>query len=130
MAALTVITIAILCTFPVVMTVLVSDQTMELSGVDILHVFLWSRCLSHNMCCKCLNKKLSSLFNYCFVYLFWPILIAIPPVLEYAADNWGGGIADILGSLGTWSHYTEMKRGVISLANVVFYLSLVGFCLF
>jgi len=61
---------------------------------------------------------------------FGQLLIAIPPVLEYAADNWGGGAADVLGSLGTWSHYTEMKKGVISLSNIVFYLSMIGFSLF
>ena len=132
LAALTVITIAILCTFPVVMTVsyLGDPDNGTIWGGYIACIFYGAGALAITCAVSALTRSSVACLIIALSICFGQLLIAIPPVLEYAADNWGGGIADILGSLGTWSHYTEMKRGVISLANVVFYLSLVGFCLF
>ena len=132
LAALSVITIAILFTFPVVITVayLGDPDNGTVWGGYLACIFYGGGALAITCAVSALTRSSVACLIIALSLCFGQLLIAIPPVLEYAADNWGGAVADVLGSLGTWAHYTEMKRGVISFSNVVFYLSMIGFCLF
>ena len=58
------------------------------------------------------------------------LLLAVPPVQDYFTDLLGGSLSDAISSFSMFSHYNDIKRGVVTLPNIAFFASLIGFCLF
>ena len=62
----------------------------------------------------------------CFVL----IIIGIPGAVRFFSQNLGNTLGDALKSLSLTGNYFEIITGVVRLKALVFYTSMIGFCLF
>ncbi len=132
LAGLAVITIAVAASFPIVITVayLGDPDNGTVWGGYLATFFYGAACLAITCAVSALTRSVVACLIISVTICFVLLLIAVPPVQDYFSDVLGGGASEAISSFSMFSHYNEMKRGVVSLPNLVFYLSMVGFCLF
>lgn len=132
LAGLAVIGIAIACSFPIVITVAyLGDPDNGTVWGGYIATFLYgAACLAITCGVSALTRSIVACLIVSVTICFLLLLIAIPPVQGFFADTFGGGFSDAIASFSTFEHYDQIKRGVVSLPNLVFFASLVGFSLF
>lgn len=131
-AGLAVIAVAIACSFPIVITVayLGDPDNGTVWGGYFATLCYGAACLAITCAVSAFTRSLVACLIVSVTICFVLLLLAVPPVQDYFTDVLGGGVSEAISSFSMFSHYNEMKRGVISLPNVVFYGTLVSFCLF
>ncbi len=131
-AGLAVIGVAIACSFPIVITVayLGDPDNGTIWGGYIATFCYAAACLAITCAVSAFTRSVVACLIVSVTLCFMLLLIAVPPVQDYFTDVFGGGVSEAISSFSMFSHYNEMKRGVVSFPNLVFYVSLVSFCLF
>lgn len=131
LAALGLLSLALLFTFPVPMTVahFANPKTpMDwgpitcgylasfLFGASILAIGTWASSLT-------MNQIIAFILTCAITFVL--ILLGFPQVTMFA-----GSFGEVLGNLSLYSHFSNLSRGVIDATDVVYYLSVVAFFLF
>ena len=132
LAALSVIAFALLGTFPAVITVayLGDPDNGAIWAGYIASLLLAAGCLAITCAVSAFTRSLISSLVVSVALCFVLILIGSTPATVFITDVVSGGFAEFIASFSMMSHFEDMVRGVISLNNFVFYVSLIGFCLF
>ena len=132
LAGLAVIAIAVACSFPIVITVayLGDPDNGTIWGGYIATLLYGAACLAITCGVSALTRSIVACLIISVSICFLLLLIGFPPVRDFFTDTLGGGLSDAIASLSIYAHYEEMKRGVISLPNLVFFASVIGFSLF
>ncbi len=53
----------------------------------------------------------------------WPIVVS-------AIDGWVPGVGQSLAQLSVLTHYNELTKGIVVSSDIIFFLSVIGFCLY
>ncbi len=132
LAGLAVIGIAVLCTFPIIITVtnLGDPDDGTLWAGYLAMVLYGAACLAITCAISALTRSIVACLIISMAICFKLMLIGFPPVQDFLIDNLGASFAEMLASFSNFSHYNDMIRGVIRLDNILYYVSLIGFSLF
>lgn len=58
------------------------------------------------------------------------ILAGFPPVIDFLGQFGAGKIASFVASISVMTHFESFQKGVVDSADLIFFLSIIGFCLF
>lgn len=132
LAAAAVIFMAIVMTFPIVITVgFLGDPDWGPIWTGYLASFLVAiSCVAVTCAVSAFTRSLVACLVVSVALCFALTLIGFSRTTEILTDHLGGGVAGFLAGFSVMKHFQEMTRGVVTLQNIVFYLSLIGFCLF
>ena len=132
LAGLAVITLAIICSFPIVITVsyLGDPDNGKVIGGYLATFLYGAACLAITCSVSAFTRSVVACLIISVTICFLMLLLAVPPVQDYFTDLLGGGLSDAISSFSMFSHYNDIKRGVVTLPNIAFFASLIGFCLF
>ena len=132
LAGLAVIAAAIACSFPIVITVsyLGDPDNGAVWAGYIATLCYGAACLAITCAVSALTRSMVACLIISVTLCFLFLLAAIPPVQSWIIDTFGGGFAQVVASFSMLSHFNDMKRGVIGLENVTYFLSVIIFSLF
>jgi ABC-2 type transport system permease protein len=124
--------IALLLTFPLVMTV------SYLGHPDLGRIFcgyvgslmLAGAFLSIALLTSSLTRNQVVSFILAVVICLFLILCGWPPITN-SVTNWAPAwVVDSLASLGVMTHFESLQRGVVDSRDLLFFVSMIAFCLF
>ncbi|MEO0445622.1 MAG: ABC transporter permease subunit [Verrucomicrobiota bacterium] len=131
LAAAVVIFAALLATVPALIT-------LEVLGNPDLGPALSGYLASFLMACSCLaitsaisaftRSQVTAFLLAVFISVIL-IFIGFPPVAHLAGKALPG-FDDFLTDLGIWDHFMEMNKGILRAGDLVYFLSIISFCLF
>ncbi len=132
LASCTVILAALAMTFPVVITVCyLGDPDVGAIFTGYVASFLVASSMVAIACVvSAFTRSLVACLVVSFAICFILTLIGFDPITQAISDLWGGTFAEAVSRLSLMSHFQDMTRGVIYLNNIVYFASLIGFCLF
>lgn len=132
LASCTVILAALAMTFPIVITVCyLGDPDVGAIFTGYVASFLVASSMVAIACAvSAFTRSLVACLVVSFAICFALTLIGFDPITEAITDLMGGTVGEALSRLSMMSHFQDMARGAISLSNVVYFVSLIGFCLF
>lgn len=58
------------------------------------------------------------------------ILAGFPPVIDFLGQFGAGHLAGFVASISVMTHFEGFQKGVVDSADLIFFLSIIGFCLF
>jgi ABC-2 type transport system permease protein len=53
----------------------------------------------------------------------WPNIVSV-------LDSWFGGFGQKISQLSVLTHYNELTKGIVVSTDIIFFLSVIGFCLY
>jgi ABC-2 type transport system permease protein len=124
--------LALLLTFPIILT------TSYLGEPDygpivcgyIGSIFLAGGYLAVSSMTSALTRNQVISFILSVVICLFLVLAGYPPVTDMLV-NWAPGwLVDTVTSFSVMTHFFSFQRGVLDSRDIVFFLSLIGFCLF
>ncbi|MEL0059817.1 MAG: ABC transporter permease [Verrucomicrobiales bacterium] len=124
--------LALLLTFPIILT------TSYLGEPDygpivcgyIGSIFLAGGYLAVSSMTSALTRNQVISFILSVVICLFLVLAGYPPVTDMLV-NWAPGwLVDTVTSFSVMTHFFSFQRGVLDARDIVFFLSLIGFCLF
>lgn len=134
LAAWSVIILALLLTFPVVLTVCYlgdPDTGIILSGylgsILLSGTYLAVTCIT-SACTR--NQVIAFILSVtvCMLLLLAGYPPVINPIIQFAPNaRW---LVDFIASLSVMTHYEDFQRGVLDVGSLVYFLSTITFCLF
>lgn len=132
LAAVAVIGVALLCSLPIVFTVVyLGDPDNGTVWAGYIASFCYgAACLAITCAVSALTRSMVACLIISSALCFLLLLVGFPNVQDFFSDWLGGSIADSIASFSMYSHYNDMKRGVIAAENIAYFASLVGFGLF
>jgi len=124
--------LALLLTFPVVFT------TGYLGDPDygpivcgyIGSIFLAGGYLAVSSMTSALTRNQVISFILSVVICLFLILAGFPPVTDMLIQWAPGWLVDTVSSFSVMTHFFNFQRGVLDSRDIIFFLSLIGFCLF
>jgi ABC-2 type transport system permease protein len=124
--------LALLLTFPVVFT------TGYLGDPDygpivcgyIGSIFLAGGYLAVSSMTSALTRNQVISFILLVVICLFLILAGFPPVTDMLIQWAPGWLVDTVSSFSVMTHFFSFQRGVLDSRDIIFFLSLIGFCLF
>jgi ABC-2 type transport system permease protein len=124
--------LALLLTFPVVFT------TGYLGDPDygpivcgyIGSIFLAGGYLAVSSMTSALTRNQVISFILSVVICLFLILAGFPPVTDMLIQWAPGWLVDTVSSFSVMTHFFSFQRGVLDSRDIIFFLSLIGFCLF
>ncbi len=124
--------IALVLTFPTVLTVrYLGEPDMGVIFTGYLgSVMLAGSYLSISCMTSALTRNQVISFILSAVLCFFLILAGWPPVTDLLVEWAPKYLMSIISSFSVVTHFFSFRRGVIDSLDVVFFLSLIGFCLF
>jgi len=131
LAAAVVIWVALFCTFPAVMTMEIlgdPDWGPMFSGY-VASFLLAISCLAITSAVSAFTRSQVIAFLVAVLLSVMMLFVGIPPVAEFVGGILPAG-ASMMTALGFWSHFAEMNKGLILGSDLVYFLSITGFCLF
>ncbi len=90
-----------------------------------LGIFLMSGCfISAGILASSLTKNqvIAAVLGFGFALFSW--------IIGWAAQSVGAGLGEILGYLSLVSHLDNFLKGIVDSSDIVYYLSIIAFCLF
>ncbi len=131
LAAAVVIWVALFCTFPAVITMDIlgaPDFGPILSGY-VASFLLATSCLAITSAVSAFTRSQVIAFLVAVLISVMMLFVAIPPVAEFVGGILPGGNMLVTG-LGFWHHFNEMNKGLILGHDLIYFLSIIAFCLF
>jgi ABC-2 type transport system permease protein len=131
LAAAVVIWVALFCTFPTVITmeILGSPDWGPMFTGYVASFLLAACCLAITSAVSAFTRSQVIAFLVAVLISVLMLFVGIGPVAQFA----GGvipGMDQLLTGLGFWNHFEEMTKGLVLGADLVYFLSITGFCLF
>lgn len=123
--------IALLLTFPMIITVsYLGSPDYGVIVTSYLGSFLMAGAyLSIGSLTSAFSKNQVVSFVLSIVICLVLLLAGFPMVTRYL-EALPVGLADAITSLGFWSHFESIKRGVLDLGDLFYFLSMIGFMLY
>jgi ABC-2 type transport system permease protein len=124
--------IALFLTFPMVFTILyLGSPDMGVIFTSYLGSFLMAGAyLSIGSFTSALTKNQVVSFVISIVACFLILMAGFPMVTQYLEQMLPMLLSDLIASLSFWSHFESIKRGVIDLGDIFYFLSIMVFFLF
>lgn len=131
LAAAAVVFVALLCTFPVVWT---ADYLGDPDYGTILcgyfaSLLLGCSCLAITCAISAFTRSQVACFVISVCVCFGLTVIGFRPTLDLIMSV-SEPLSNVAAGISLMSHYDEMKKGIIVLRDLVFFLSVIGFSLF
>jgi ABC-2 type transport system permease protein len=92
--------------------------------------FVGASCLAITCAVSAFTRSLVACLVISVSLCFGLVVLGIPGTVKFLSQNIGNTLAEAVKSLSITGHYFEMITGVIRLKAVIFYASLIAFCLF
>ena len=124
--------LALLLTFPIILTTsyLGEPDYGPIACGYIGSIFLAGGYLAVSSMTSALTRNQVISFILSVVICLFLVLAGYPPVTDMLI-NWApGGLVDTVTSFSVMTHFFSFQRGVLDARDIVFFLSLIGFCLF
>lgn len=132
LASWLVLAIALALTFPIVITVNYlghPDNGVILTSY-IGSLLLSGAYLSVSAMTSAMTRNQVVSFILSVVICLFLILAGWPPVTDLLTQWASGWLVDAIAAFSVMTHFESIQKGVIDSRDVVFFLSLIGFCLF
>ena len=124
--------LALLLTFPIILTTsyLGEPDYGPIACGYIGSIFLAGGYLAVSSMTSALTRNQVISFILSVVICLFLVLAGYPPVTDMLV-NWAPGwLVDTVTSFSVMTHFFSFQRGVLDARDIVFFLSLIGFCLF
>ena len=124
--------LALLLTFPIILTTsyLGEPDYGPIACGYIGSIFLAGGYLVVSSMTSALTRNQVISFILSVVICLFLVLAGYPPVTDMLV-NWAPGwLVDTVTSFSVMTHFFSFQRGVLDARDIVFFLSLIGFCLF
>lgn len=124
--------LALLLTFPIILTTsyLGEPDYGPIACGYIGSIFLAGGYLAVSSMTSALTRNQVISFILSVVICLFLVLAGYPPVTDMLV-NWAPGwLVDTVTSFSVMTHFFSFQRGVLDPRDIVFFLSLIGFCLF
>ena len=124
--------LALLLTFPIILTTSYLGQPDygPIACGYIGSIFLAGGYLAVSSMTSALTRNQVISFILSVVICLFLVLAGYPPVTDMLV-NWAPGwLVDTVTSFSVMTHFFSFQRGVLDARDIVFFLSLIGFCLF
>ena len=124
--------LALLLTFPIILTTsyLGEPDYGPIACGYIGSIFLAGGYLAVSSMTSALTRNQVISFILSVVICLFLVLAGYPPVTDMLV-NWAPGwLVDTVTSFSVITHFFSFQRGVLDARDIVFFLSLIGFCLF
>jgi len=124
--------LALLLTFPIILTTsyLGEPDYGPIACGYIGSIFLAGGYLAVSSMTSALTRNQVISFILSVVICLFLVLAGYPPVTDMLI-NWAPGwLVDTVTSFSVMTHFFSFQRGVLDARDIVFFLSLIGFCLF
>ena len=124
--------LALLLTFPIILTTsyLGEPDYGPIACGYIGSIFLAGGYLAVSSMTSALTRNQVISFILSVVICLFLVLAGYPPVPDMLV-NWAPGwLVDTVTSFSVMTHFFSFQRGVLDARDIVFFLSLIGFCLF
>jgi len=124
--------LALLLTFPVVFTTgyLGDPDYGPIACGYIGSIFLAGGYLAVSSMTSALTRNQVISFILSVVICLFLILAGFPPVTDMLIQWAPGWLVDTVSSFSVMTHFFSFQRGVLDSRDIIFFLSLIGFCLF
>jgi ABC-2 type transport system permease protein len=131
LAACVVIWVALFCTFPapVTMEILGSPDWGPMFTGYVASFLLATACLAITSAVSAFTRSQVIAFLVAVLLSVMMMFVGIPPVAEFVGGIVPGGDTLMTG-LGFWNHFAEMNKGLVLGGDLMYFLSIIGFCLF
>ena len=126
------LSLALLLTFPIIVTTayLGEPDYGPIACGYIGSIFLAGGYLAVSSMTSALTRNQVISFILSVVICLFLVLAGYPPVTDMLV-NWAPGwLVDTVTSFSVMTHFFSFQRGVLDARDIVFFLSLIGFCLF
>ncbi len=138
LAAVCVIWVALLCTFPAALTMeYLGDPDWGPIWSGYLASFLLATsCLAITSAVSAFTRSQVIAFLIAVLVCGMMMFVGFPPVAEFggAIFSWFPTLGDLvaggLTNLGFWNHFREMNKGIVLGSDLVYFVSIIAFCLF
>jgi len=125
--------LALICTFPVIMTVnyLGNPDNGVIFGAYVGSLLMAGAYLSISCMTSALTRNQVISFILSVVICLFLILAGWPPVtklIEQLTEN--PAIIEMVAAFSVMTHFDSFQRGIIDTRDVVYYLAVMAFCLF
>ena len=124
--------LALILTFPIILTTsyLGEPDYGPIACGYIGSIFLAGGYLAVSSMTSALTRNQVISFILSVVICLFLVLAGYPPVTDMLV-NWAPGwLVDTVTSFSVMTHFFSFQRGVLDARDIVFFLSLIGFCLF
>jgi ABC-2 type transport system permease protein len=123
--------LALALTFPMIITVfyLGSPDTGVIFCSYLGSFLMAGAYLSIGSFTSALTKNQVVSFVISIVFCLLLLMAGFPMVTRYL-EALPVGLADIIASLGFWSHFESIKRGVVDMGDLFYFISMIGFMLY
>jgi len=124
--------LALFLTFPIVITVgkLGSPDYGSIVASYIGSALLAGAFLAVTELTSAMTRNQIISFIVALIVCFGLILCGFEPVTNLVQNSLGDGAVGLLRSLSTWYHFDAFKRGVVDFRDLLYFGSVIGFCLF
>ncbi len=131
LASAVVLWAALFCTFPAFITMeILGDPDWGPVWTGYLASYLYAiACLAITSAVSAFTRSQVIAFLLAVLISLLLMFVGIPPVAEFAGSIFPGLDAFFTG-LGFWHHFTELNKGLITFRDLVYFLSIIVFCLF
>lgn len=133
LAAWAFLALSVALTFPVWWTVnyLGSPDNGVVLGSYVGTILMAGACLSISCMTSAITRNQVVSFIISIVIILVLILAGFPPVTEMLKSwNLPSGIISLIASTSIMTHFEGFQKGVLDLRDIVYFLSVIGFCLF
>jgi len=124
--------LALVLTFPIILTTsyLGEPDYGPIACGYIGSIFLAGGYLAVSSMTSALTRNQVISFILSVVICLFLVLAGYPPVTDMLV-NWAPGwLVDTVTSFSVMTHFFSFQRGVLDVRDIIFFLSLIGFCLF
>jgi ABC-2 type transport system permease protein len=124
--------LALLLTFPIILTTsyLGEPDYGPIACGYIGSIFLAGGYLAVSSMTSALTRNQVISFILSVVICLFLILAGFPPVTDMLIQWAPGWLVDTVSSFSVMTHFFSFQRGVLDSRDIIFFLSLIGFCLF
>jgi ABC-2 type transport system permease protein len=132
LASWLVLAISLALTFPIVITVnyLGHPDNGVILASDIGSLLLAGAYLAISAMTSAMTRNQVVSFILSLVICLFLILAGWPPVTSLLTQWASSGLVEMIAAFSVMTHFDSIQKGVIDLRDVVFFLSVIGFCLF
>ncbi len=124
--------LALFLTFPIVITVgkLGSPDYGSILSAYVGSALLAGAFLAVTELTSAMTRNQIISFIVALLVCFGLILCGFEPVTKLVENSLGDGAVGVLRGLSTWYHFESFKRGVVDFRDLLYFGSVIGFCLF
>lgn len=132
LAAWAVLTLALALTFPMILTVChLGDPDLGVIAIGYLGSFLIAGTyLAVTTMISAMTRNQVIAFVSAVVVSLFLLLCGFPPVTGFMRSWAPGAVIDAVASMSVMVHYDSLRRGVVDVRDLVYFASVIGFCLF